>query len=94
MSKILGLDLGTNSIGWAIIDNKSINDYGVKVYPKRNRQSKTYDLKIRLSRKVLLGSIMTSFLFAMAVININDWRYWTSLAIGGVLLLISMIKDN
>lgn len=36
MSRILGLDLGTNSIGWAMIDtntNKFI-DLGVKVFPK------------------------------------------------------------
>jgi CRISPR/Cas system Type II protein with McrA/HNH and RuvC-like nuclease domain len=35
MSKILGLDLGTNSIGWAIIDNSSnkIIDCGVRIFP-------------------------------------------------------------
>lgn len=35
MSKILGLDLGTNSIGWAIINNSSnkIIDCGVRIFP-------------------------------------------------------------
>lgn len=35
MSKILGLDLGTNSIGWEIIDNSSnkIIDCGVRIFP-------------------------------------------------------------
>lgn len=35
MSKILGLDLGTNSIGWAIMDESSnkIIDCGAKVFP-------------------------------------------------------------
>lgn len=35
MSRILGLDLGTNSIGWAIIDDSSnkIIDCGVRVFP-------------------------------------------------------------
>ncbi|RKY61368.1 MAG: type II CRISPR RNA-guided endonuclease Cas9, partial [Candidatus Neomarinimicrobiota bacterium] len=36
MSKILGLDLGTNSIGWAIIDNEknSIVNSGVRIFPE------------------------------------------------------------
>ena len=35
MSRILGLDLGTNSIGWAIIDTNTDKfiDLGVKVFP-------------------------------------------------------------
>lgn len=35
MAKILGLDLGTNSIGWAIIDDteKKIVDIGVRIFP-------------------------------------------------------------
>jgi hypothetical protein len=35
MSRILGLDLGTNSIGWANIDTNSdkVIDFGVKVFP-------------------------------------------------------------
>lgn len=34
MAKILGLDIGTNSIGWAIVDNSSnqIIDCGVKIF--------------------------------------------------------------
>ncbi len=36
MSKILGLDLGTNSIGWALIDDKNnqILDTGVRIFPE------------------------------------------------------------
>lgn len=35
MAKILGLDLGTNSIGWAIVDDSSnqIFDFGAKIFP-------------------------------------------------------------
>jgi CRISPR-associated endonuclease Csn1 len=35
MSKILGLDLGTNSIGWAVVDDaaKKIVDAGVRIFP-------------------------------------------------------------
>lgn len=36
MTKILGLDLGTNSIGWAVIDkeNEKIIDCGVRIFPE------------------------------------------------------------
>ncbi len=36
MAKILGLDLGTNSIGWAIVDdlNNKILDSGVRIFPE------------------------------------------------------------
>ncbi|SEG61649.1 CRISPR-associated endonuclease Csn1 [Halpernia humi] len=36
MAKILGLDLGTNSIGWAIVDDKNskILDTGVRIFPE------------------------------------------------------------
>jgi len=35
MAKILGIDIGTNSIGWAIVDNSSnkIIDCGAKIFP-------------------------------------------------------------
>jgi CRISPR-associated endonuclease Csn1 len=36
MAKILGLDLGTNSIGWAVVDdsNNKIIDAGVRIFPE------------------------------------------------------------
>jgi CRISPR-associated endonuclease Csn1 len=35
MAKILGLDLGTNSIGWAVVDNEknSIEAAGSRIIP-------------------------------------------------------------
>ncbi len=36
MSNILGLDLGTNSIGWAVVDldDQIIKGTGVRIFPK------------------------------------------------------------
>ena len=36
MTKVLGLDLGTNSIGWAVVDkeNEKILDTGVRIFPE------------------------------------------------------------
>lgn len=52
MKRILGLDLGTNSIGWAMLDSDSnkIIDYGVKVFSNQRRDS-------RRNRHLLNGRI-------------------------------------
>ena len=34
MNKILGLDLGTNSIGWALIEDEKILGMGSRVFPE------------------------------------------------------------
>ena len=33
--KLLGLDLGTNSLGWSIIEDKKIVDAGVVIFEHR-----------------------------------------------------------
>lgn len=54
MSKILGLDLGTNSIGWAIIDDssKQILDCGVRIFPEGvNRDTKGAEVSKNETRR-------------------------------------------
>mgnify|MGYP001451871488 CR=1 FL=1 len=101
MSKILGLDLGTNSIGWAVINSKTNQmDCGVRAfksvlkqrnYAVERKASKKF---ITISTKVILSSILTFSLFVIALININNWQYWTSLGIGGLLVVISIMKEK
>ena len=40
MSRILGLDLGTNSIGWAMIDNETVSllNSGMRVFKTSPKQ--------------------------------------------------------
>jgi len=35
MGKTLGLDLGTNSIGWALLENNKVTDYSVQIFDKK-----------------------------------------------------------
>lgn len=53
MAKILGLDLGTNSIGWALIeDGKTILGIGVRIFPEGiNRDSKGKEVSKNESRR-------------------------------------------
>ena len=40
MTRILGLDLGTNSIGWSIINDNKIENIGVTISPNLNDSNK------------------------------------------------------
>jgi CRISPR-associated endonuclease Csn1 len=54
MAKILGLDLGTNSIGWAVVDDdqKSILDTGVYIFPEGvNRDTKGAEISKNENRR-------------------------------------------
>lgn len=55
MKQILGLDLGTNSIGWALInENNSLEGMGAIIFPKRNNSHTIIHERnqLRLSRKL------------------------------------------
>lgn len=60
MAKILGLDLGTNSIGWAIIESggMEIIDAGVKIFPNHSETIKKISEKKLKKRK----RVQTKFL--------------------------------
>ena len=56
MAKILGLDLGTNSVGWAIRDTDSVEanqiiDYGVLVYKKGVGDGKSGEFSLAAERR-------------------------------------------
>lgn len=63
MSKILGLDLGTNSIGWAIIDNSSnkIIDCGVRIFPMSlNNERQLARQQRRTENKFVQRNLLTN----------------------------------
>ena len=61
MQKILGLDIGTNSIGWAIVENNSIKGIGSRIIPmgaevlnfeKGNPQTKNADRRMAVCQRM------------------------------------------
>ena len=55
--KVIGIDMGTNSIGWAVIEDHKILSSGVRVFPEGvNRPKGSYEesknLKRRLARQI------------------------------------------
>ncbi|MGV8814927.1 MAG: hypothetical protein ACOH2D_12550 [Gelidibacter sp.] len=53
MSKYLGLDFGTNSIGWTLVDNYKISDKGVQIFVNSQRTEKR-DLRRKNQREFIL----------------------------------------
>lgn len=96
MGKILGLELETNSIGWALLENNKITNYGVQILDtKRTELKKTSNkienLKSTIHKNCQLISltILTLFLFGMAVFTPNIWQYWINLGIGGIIAILT-----
>jgi len=91
MGKILGLDLGQNSIGWAIIDGNKATDRGVHFFDNRltevaERNNSVFDLKSKLRenyRLICLTFLVITF-FGMVIFMPDFWQFWINLAIAGL----------
>lgn len=102
MKKILGLDLGTNSIGYALIktdnDDYKLNDFGARRLPDSLTKQKNlirYRTVEKLQRisirdKVLIFGIV-SFVI-MSCLNYNNWQFWIGFGIASLLTMLS--KDR
>lgn len=96
MGRILGLDLGTNSIGWALLENNKVYEYGVQIFDTKPTEFKKYSnkienlkSKIRQNHQMISLSILTMFLFGMAILTPSFWQFWTNLGIGGIIAILT-----
>ena len=96
MSKILGLDLGTNSIGWALLENDKVTDCGVQIFDKKPTKLKKTTNKIENLKSAIYQNyqlisltILTLFLFGMAMLTPHIWQFWINLGIGGIIAIIT-----
>jgi Uncharacterized protein conserved in bacteria len=92
MSRILGLDLGKNSIGWVIVDadTNSIIDFGVKIFPTTQIGTKRKDRitqvfgylsakSIHLKHSVLAKPFLFGLIFIGTltfILTITDTKNW------------------
>lgn len=92
MSRILGLDLGANSIGWAIVDTdtNSIVDCGARIYPTVSIETKRNNRLIRIVEYLTRMSIhlkkyvfakpflfgLTSISVLTLLLTITDTKNW------------------
>lgn len=96
MGKTLGLDLGTNSIGWALLENDKVTDCGVQIFDKKPTKLKKTTNKIENLKSAIYQNyqlisltILTLFLFGMAMLTPHIWQFWINLGIGGIIAIIT-----
>ena len=93
MSRILGLDLGTNSIGWAIIDNETNNllNFGMKILKTSPRQKV---IKKKNSQKAIisLNAISITSLI-LVILNFENWQFWLNVTLTTVITKITLLNQ-
>jgi ribulose kinase len=90
MSRVLGLDFGSNSIGWAIIDNEtnSLLNSGMRVFkasPKQRVIKKRENQKAFISLNVIS---ITSLI--LVVLNFENWQFWLNITLTSVITKITL----
>ncbi|HBK83692.1 MAG TPA: hypothetical protein DDZ41_08870 [Flavobacterium sp.] len=90
MSRILGLDFGSKSIGWAIIDNEtnSLLNSGMRVFktsPKQRVIKKKKNQKAFISLNIIS---ITSLI--LVVLNFENWQFWLNITLTSVITKITL----
>lgn len=90
MSRILGLDFGPKSIGWAIIDNEtnSLLNSGMRVFktsPKQRVIKKKKNQKAFISLNIIS---ITSLI--LVVLNFENWQFWLNITLTSVITKITL----
>lgn len=101
MSRILGLDLGKNSIGWAIVNENRIESIGSYVFPnkinaidKTNKLGIIHKLKVffKINTKSIVLVSITSIMFVFSFIFPLNWQFWINLGIGSLIATLTFNK--
>jgi len=98
MKKTLGLDLGANSIGWAIIENDKIREHGTRRMLnntesiRKTNYIETIQSKNDLFciKNLMLG--LVSFLAILSILNNSNWQFWFGLSFSTLLTYFTLKK--
>lgn len=94
MGKYLGLDLGTDSIGWAIIDNDTnqVINSGVNIYNTgfKNKQF-TPDKKTKKRQKSsIVLCIIATILLIVSIIDVINWQFWLNISLTTYIAVLTL----
>ena len=90
MSRILGLDLGTNSIGWAIIDNETNSSLqsGMRIFKTSPKQKV---IKKRNNQKAIISLNTISIIsLILVILNFENWQFWLNVTLTSVITKITL----
>lgn len=99
MRKILGLDLGTNSIGWALVneDTNKIIDLGAIIFPKKTSRTKKLLRSLKMRNKSLTISfliIISVLTLVLTLINKVNWQFWMNISLTTFVAILSLLHQN
>ena len=101
MGRTLGLDLGTNSIGWAIIENNKIIQKGVRVLPNNEFRKEKSRIKrtnliseIKTNSRLIALIFLTLLLFGMGILMPEFWQFWLNLGIAGIFTTLTIERKR
>lgn len=94
MGKYLGLDLGTNSIGWAIIDNYTNHaiDSGVKIYNTgfKNKQFTPVKKTKKRQKSGIALCVIATTLLLISIIDIVNWQFWLNISLTTYIAILTL----
>ena len=100
MKRVLGLDLGTNSIGWALVNDGQVMEMGTRIFPSSTIEKKIRKHKLKkgvsklntlpTNQKITIA--LFTALAALTIIDFSNWQFWLGLNITALLTLLTMKK--
>ena len=99
MSKVLGLDLGTNSIGWAIIeaDSNQLESCGTRIFPRkvavhdkivsRQKSKKVFSI-IKLLHFISFASVL------LTLFDKNNWQFWLNMSLTTFVATLTLLHQD
>ncbi len=90
MSRILGLDLGTNSIGWAMIDNETVSllNFGMRVFKTSPKQKV---IRKRNNQKAIISLNTISIIsLILVILNFENWQFWLNATLTSIITKITI----
>ena len=94
MGKYLGLDLGTNSIGWAIIDNDTnqVINSGVNIYNTgfKNKQFTPVKKTKKRQKSSIVLCIIATILLIVSIIDVINWQFWLNISLTTYIAVLTL----
>lgn len=99
MGRTLGIDLGTNSIGWALVEDNQIKELGTHVFNPTSQKLNIREVKPtlfdrfrKLSTNKKVSTALITSMTILTLVNIENWQFWFGLSIASLLTFLSINK--
>lgn len=93
MARTLGIDIGTNSIGWADVQNGKLVNAGARIYPAGPvARPRRFSLPKISAEQAARHALLTIALGAAILAAFFDPQFWASVAFSALVGWLSLFK--